>query len=229
MNEEINELISHYEQEKELILSLLKADQLDNDLEAVYLNSKNLFSIERQIRTLKSMIDPHAKEKEMLEDQKKRLEALNIRQGMADFIKEKIQTIDHRINQLNCHSTGYFNDGQEFDDALFDLVEEKINAFIFYLWKDQLYLRFSIKRNQIRIRFTPFSEIPSQIYFQKENLMLLRIIGFRKNKSGSCLQIKLDLNAFKDTIPIKTIVSRVVYEALYNYNIANQNSFLVIQ
>ncbi len=66
MNEEINELLSIYEQEKELIQSLIKEDQIHQDYKAIYLNSKNLNRIKRQIGLIKSLIDPHAQEKEHL-------------------------------------------------------------------------------------------------------------------------------------------------------------------
>jgi hypothetical protein len=220
MNEEINELLSIYKQEKELIESLMESDKLDNDHKAIYLNSKILFKIQHQIRLIELLHDPYVQEKEQL---KRRFDyyAEKSRSGEAkDYYAHFLTQIDQELEQLNNFSPGYFNDGQEFDDAIFDLVENRISAFIFHLRKEEnLYLKFSIKKNKIIIRLTPFSDISANNYFTKSARIVLKQIGFKKNKSRTCFQIKYPLAGFKDAIAIKTIVSRVVYEALYNYQI----------
>lgn len=228
MNEEINELLSIYKQEKELIESLIKEDQIDHDYKAVYLNSKVLNRIEHQIRTIELFIDPHLQEKEQLKRRSDFFAEMS-RNGLAkDYYAFQLEKINQELEQLNNLTPGYFNDGQEFDDAIFDLVENKISAFIFHLRKEEnFYLRFSVKKNKIIIRFTPFADILAEDYFTKSAITVLKQIGFKKNKSRSCFQIKHPLDSFKDAIPVKTIVSRAIYEAFYNYRI-NQSTTLEI-
>jgi hypothetical protein len=226
MNEEINELLSIYKQEKELIESLIKEDQIDHDYKAVYLNSKVLNRIENQIRIIKLFVDPHLEGKEQLKRRSDFLTEMSKIRQAEDYYALQHEKINQKLEQLNSYKPGYFNDGQEFDDAIFDLVENKISAFIFNLRKEEnLYLRFSIKKNKIIIRLTPFADILSRDYFTKTAKIVLKQIGFKKNKSRTCFQIKHQLDGFKDAIPIKTIVSRVIYEALYNYQV-NQSTTL---
>jgi hypothetical protein len=229
MNEEINALLSIYKQEKELIESLIESDKLDNDHKAIYLNSKILFKIQRQISLIELLHDPHVREKEQL---KRRSDyyAEKSRSGeIKDYYVHLLAQIDQELEQLNSFSPGYFNDGQEFDDAIFDLAENKIIAFIFHLRKEEnLYLKFSIKKNKIIIRLTPFSDILVNDYFIKSARIVLKQIGFKKNKSRTCFQFKYPLTGFKDAIAIKTIVSRVVYEALYNYQVNKSTTLEII-
>ncbi|MGN7987790.1 hypothetical protein ACTJKC_10645 [Pedobacter sp. 22226] len=228
MNEEINELLHIYKQEKELIESLIKEDQIDHDYKAVYLNSKILNRIKQQIRIIELFVDPHLQEKEQLKRRSDFFAEMS-KHGLAkDYYVLQIEQINQKLEQLNSFTPGYFNDGQEFDDTIFDLVDNKFSAFIFHLRKEEnLYLRFSIKKNKIIIRFTPFADILGRDYFTKTAKIVLKQIGFKKNKSRTCFQIKYPLDGFKDAIPIKTTVSRVIYEAFYNYQI-NQLTTLEI-
>ncbi|GGH09564.1 hypothetical protein [Pedobacter zeae] len=228
MNEEINELLSIYKQEKELIESLIKEDEIDHDYRAVYLKSKILNRIKHQIRTIELFIDPHLQEKEQLKRRSDFFAEMD-RNGLAkDYYAFQLEKINHELEQLNNFTPGYFNDGQEFDDAVFNLVENKISAFIFNLRKEEnLYLKFSVKKNKIIIRLTPFADILASNYFIKSTINVLKQIGFKKNKSRTCFQMKYPLESFKDAIPVKTIASRVIYEAFYNYRI-NQSTTLEI-
>lgn len=229
MNEEINELLSIYKQEKDLIASLIKEDQIDHDYKAVYLHSTILNRIHHQIRLIELITDPHLQEKEQL---KRSLDfyAEMSKHGLAkDYCTLQLEQINQKLEHLNDIKTGYFNDGQEFDDAVFDLVENKISAFIFNLRKEEnLYIKFSVKKNKIIIRLTPFADILVNNYFKKSTVTVLKQIGFKKNKLRTCFQIKYPLNSFKDSIPIKTIVSRVIYEALYNYQINKSTTLEII-
>lgn len=229
MNEEINELLSIYKQEKELIESLIESDRLDNDNRAIYLNSKILLNIQHQIRLIELLHDPHIREKEQL---KRTIDFYVNRSGLEkaeDYRTHMLAQIDQKLDQLNSYKAAYFNDGQEFDDAIFNLVENKISAFIFHLRKEEnLYLKFSIKKDKIIIRLTPFFDISVKQYFTKSAIITLKQIGFKKNKSLTCYQIKYPLEGFKDAIAIKTIVSRVVYEALYNYQLNKLTTLEII-
>ncbi|WP_426327318.1 hypothetical protein [Pedobacter sp. R-06] len=229
MNEEINELLSIYKQEKELIESLIESDKLDNDYKAIYLNSKILAKIQHQIRLIELLIDPGLQEKEQLKRRSDYYAERSKLGGSYDYYTLLQAQLDQELKQLNSYKPSYFNDGQEFDDAIFDLVENKISAFIFHLRKEEnLYLKFSIKKNKIIIRLTPFSDILVKNYFHKSAIIVLKQIGFKKNKSLTCYQIKCPLEGFKDAVAIKTIVSRVVYEALYNYQLNKLTTLEII-
>ncbi|SDD32344.1 hypothetical protein [Pedobacter soli] len=220
MNEDINELLSYYKNQKAFFESLIEQDTNDGDYNSVVLNTKVLGNIKHKINIIESLLDPFAKEKDRL----KNIINFYVEKSYLEESDEKrnhiLVQIDHKLDQLNSYRTGYFNDGQEFDDVIFDLVENKISAFIFNLRKEKnLHLRFSIKKNKIIIRLTPFAAILDRDCFTKNVITVLKQIGFKKNKLRTCFQIKYPLDDFKDAIPIKAIVSQVIYEAFYNYQI----------
>ena len=230
MNEEINELISHYEQEKIQLEQLIKQAVEESDYKSAQVNQKALIYINNQLRIFKALNDPYFLEKDEIERHIHYYENILSRNlGTSEYIQEKLQKIRLNLGDLNSRKIAVFYDGQEFDDALFAMVENKISAFIFNLRKEEnLYLKFSIKKNKIIIRLTPIADILAEDYFTKSAITILKQIGFKKNKSRTCFQIKYPLKGFKNAIQIKTVVSRVVYEAFFNYQISKSTTIEII-
>lgn len=216
MNEEINELLSIYEQEKKLIESIIEEDRIDNDYKAIRINSKNLNRIQRRIALIKSLIDPYAQEKEQLKRtidflfKKSELEESN------EYRTHMLAQIDQKLDQLNSYKPGYFNDGQEFDDAIFDLVEQKIEGFIFNLKKEnKLALLFKRMDEEILLSVTNIKKLKKQNILDKNSRTVLKLIGFKEEKHLDSLVFTYGLEHFKNAIFIKTIVSRVIFDAFY--------------
>ncbi|TCD19840.1 hypothetical protein EZ456_20245 [Pedobacter psychrodurus] len=216
MNEEINELLSIYEQEKKLIESIIEEDRIDNDYKAIRLNSKNLNRIQRQIALIKSLIDPYTQEKERLKRtidffvEKSELEESN------EYRAHMLAQVDRKLDQLNSYKPGYFNDGQEFDDAIFDLVEQKIEGFIFNMKKEnKLALLFKRTDKEILLSVTNIKKLKKQHILDKNTRIVLKSIGFKEEKDVDSLIFTYGLDHFKDAIFIKTIVSRVIFDAFY--------------
>ncbi|RLJ77488.1 hypothetical protein [Pedobacter alluvionis] len=216
MNEEINELLSIYEQEKKLIESIIEEDRIDNDYIAIHINSKNLNRIQRQIALIKSLIDPYAQEKEQLKRtidffvKKSELEESN------EYRTHMLAQIDQKLDQLNSYKPGYFNDGQEFDDVIFDLAEQKIEGFIFNLKKEnKLALLFKRMDKEILLSVTNIKKLKKQHILDKNSRAVLKSIGFKEEKHLDSLVFTYGLDNFKDAIFIKTIVSRVIFDAFY--------------
>lgn len=216
MNEEINELLSIYEQEKKLIESIIEEDRIDSDYKAIRLNSKNLNRIQRQIALIKSLIDPYAEEKEQLKRsigffvEKSRLEE------SIDYRNHMLEQIDQKLDQLNSYKPGYFNDGQEFDDVIFDLVEKRIAGFIFNLKKEEkLSLLFERNEKEILLSITNIKRLKKKYLLNKTTRKSLKYIGFKEEKHIDSFVFNYSLDHFKDAIFIKTIVSRVIFDAFH--------------
>ena len=216
MNEEINELLSIYEQEKELIESIIEEDRIDSDYKAIYINSKNLNRIQRQIALIKSLIDPYAQEKERLKRKIDFFVKKSELEESDEYRTQMLAQIDRKLDQLNSYKPGYFNDGQEFDDAIFDLVEQKIKGFIFNLKKEnKLAILFKRTDKEILLAVTNIKKLKKQHILDKNAKAVLKSIGFREEKQVDSLVFTYGLDNFKDAIFIKTIVSRVIFDAFY--------------
>ena len=130
---------------------------------------------------------------------------------------------------LNDRKMDPFYDGQEFDDAVFDLVDGKIQSFIFYLKKNaNLYLKFICKKNNLVILITPDEEMGMEIHLPNKKKRLLKSIGFKRNKTKEYFHLKLPLKSFKDSQYSKTIASRIIYE-VFSRNELDTETMLVIQ
>jgi hypothetical protein len=216
MNEEINELLSIYEQEKKLIESIIEEDRIDSDYKAIYINSKNLNRIQRQIALIKSLIDPYTQEKERLKRTIDFLVEKSELEESDEYRTQMLAQIDRKLDQLNSYKPGYFNDGQEFDDAIFDLVEEKIEEFIFNLKKEnKLAILFKRTDKEILLSLTNIKRLKKQRILDKNARTILKSIGFKEEKHVDSLVFTYGLDNFKDAIFIKTIVSRVIFDAFY--------------
>ncbi|CAH0163462.1 hypothetical protein SRABI27_01414 [Pedobacter sp. Bi27] len=216
MNEEINELLSIYEQEKELIESIIEEDRIDSDYKAIYINSKNLNRIQRQIALIKSLIDPYAQEKERLKRKIDFFVKKSELEESDEYRTQMLAQIDRKLDQLNSYKPGYFNDGQEFDDAIFDLVEQKIKGFIFNLKKEnKLAILFKRTDKEILLAVTNIKKLKKQHILDKNAKAVLKSIGFKEEKHVDSLVFTYGLDNFKDAIFIKTIVSRVIFDAFY--------------
>lgn len=216
MNEEINALLSIYEQEKKLIESIIEEDRIDGDYKAIRLNSKNLNRIQHQIALIKSLIDPYTQEKERL---KRTIDFLVEKSEFEESNEHRthmLAQIDRKLDQLNSYKAGYFNDGQEFDDAIFDLVEQKIEGFIFNLKKEnKLAILFKRTDKEILLSVTNIKKLKKQRILDKHTIAVLKSIGFKEEKHADSLIFTYGLDNFKDAIFIKTIVSRVIFDAFY--------------
>ncbi|MBB6237719.1 hypothetical protein HDC90_002341 [Pedobacter sp. AK013] len=225
MNEEINELLSIYKQEKELIESLIESDKIDNDYKAIYLNSKILVNIQRQIRLIESLLDPHAQEKEQL---KRTIDFYVNRGGFQkdnDYQKHILEQIDQKLDQLNSYKPAYFDDGQEFDDAIFDLAEQRIKGFIFNLKKEEkLFLLFERNEKEILLSITNVKRLKKKYILDKTTRNALKFIGFKEEKHIDSFVFNYNLDHFKDAIFIKTIVSRVIFDAFHFQNLDNKTT-----
>lgn len=216
MNEEINELLSIYEQEKELIESIIEEDRIDSDYKAIRLNAKNLNRIKRQIAVIKSLIDPHTQEKERLKRAIDFLVEKSELEESEEYRPHMLAQIDRKLDQLNSYKPGYFNDGQEFDDVIFDLVKQKIDGFIFNLKKEnKLVLLFKRTDKEILLSVTNIKKLKKQHILDKNARVVLKSIGFKEEKHLDSLVFTYDFGNFKDAIFIKTIVSRVIFDAFY--------------
>ena len=220
MNEELKELLTYYDEEKALLDSLIKEDLIDYDYKSAGLHSNALFKIENQIRLLKSLIDPLADEKKSLSRQIEFFSTQADLSGSNEYRIFMLAQIDKKLDNLNKQKPEYFNDGQEFDDVIFDLLEKRIKGFTFHLKKSaNLYLDFSIKNSYLRIKLTPFSKLRDYLSIDKSEVINLKQIGFRKNKSKKYLRYKYPSVQFRDSIFIKTIVSRVIYEVFFYHDL----------
>lgn len=221
MNEELNELIIYYEEEKSSLEELLAECLQFSDYKYASQFQRGLGIVNNKLNILKYFEDLNYLKKKKFSDQIEHYHKIKlINPLISAYIDERIKRDEKNLDALNTIKIQEFYDGQEFDDAIFDLVEKRIKGFNFRLKKSaNLYLNFSIKNNYLRVKLTPFLELHDYFRIGKSEVINLKQIGFRKNKSKKYLRYKYPLMQFKDSIFIKTIISRVIYEVFFYHDL----------
>lgn len=221
MNEEINEVISYFEEEKIRLKELMDECLSDSDFEGAHQFQRGIIIVNHQLDILKKLSDANYSKKKELENSIDFYNKILTREPkISEYYTNKINQVSETLKSLNNISNEAFYDGQEFDDAIFDLIEQRIKGFIFRLKKSaNLYLDFSIKNNYLRIKLTPFLALKDSSHISKHEKKKLNVIGFSKNRSKKYLRFKYSLNQFKDAIEIKTIESRVIYEVFFYHEL----------
>jgi len=229
MDEELNEIIIYYEEEKTRIEELLAECLQFSDYKYANLFQNGLGILNNQLTILKSLKDSnYLKKKELKEQIENYHKLLLINPQISDYLNERIKRDEINLDDLSTYESRPFYDGQEFDDATFDLVEGKIQSFIFHLKKAiNLYLKFECERNNFVISITPDEQMGREIHFPKAKKRLLKSIGFKRNKTKEYFQLKLPLLSFKDSQQIKIIVSKIIYEVFFINELDTETTIVI--
>lgn len=222
---ELIELIEHLESEQK-ILEDQKSDCLRQmDYEGAHHFSVALGELNRQLRILYNLNDPYYDEKKTLERHKLlfdiKIPGIDSEQSKRAFAERRKQ-IDEQIAELNKKVPEQKPDGQEFDDAIYDVIEKKINGFKLHLKKENnFYLEFSLKDvNTLSITTSPL-DLSEDNYEMLELVQKLPTLEFIYKEETNTMECLYDLTNFKNSFQIKVLVSRIIFDFLYYKNIDN--------
>ena len=220
LKSDLEEIIEFYETEKGNLQHLIDECIQEMDFKFARYYSKGLRQVNKKLRTLKNFIDPFYDSKINLQSTKSLYEKRIINEvfeSMKNYYQREISEIDKRLDQLNQQKSKEILDGQEFDDAIFDLVEGRIRGFKFHLKKEEnFYLEFRrIEKIFLSISFTPAGNVKDDYLFWKWYLRPLKRLGFTFNEENDCLEYIYDLKSFKNSIFLKTFVSRIIFDVYY--------------
>jgi len=220
LKSDLDELIEFYETEKNNLEHLIDQCIQEMDYKFARYYSKALGQVNEKLRTLKNLDDPFYDSKIKLESLKSFYEKKLINEvyeSSENYFKKEISEIENRLHELNQQKSKAILDGQEFDDAIFDLAEGRIFGFKFYLKKElNFYLEFRlIEKISLSISFTPVGTVKDDYVFWKQYLRALKGLGFTFNEENDCLEYIYDLKSFKNSIFLKTFVSRILFDVYY--------------
>lgn len=216
---ELDELIEQYEIEKNNLDLLIQACLLDVDYLGAHYHLLAMQEVNFRLQTLQNLKDPFFDRKQDLETMKsfyqRSIPDPNAR--MNDFYQDQINSLEKEILNLNNKKITVRLDSQEFDDAIYNIIEGKINGFRFHLIKEQnLYLDFHLKdKKTLNISFTPVDNLIGKYVLSDSTLHTLKIIGFDLDTESNRLEYVYDINTFRNSIFLKTLISRIVFDAWY--------------
>lgn len=233
MNEGLNEILNFYENEKLALQDIIKSYIEDFEYKVAYFHSKGLKKVNQKIQLLKNLENSNSDQIDSLRRSKNIYD--NIHPGLKDneeylnYINEQKNKIDDKIENFIKQSKQEKIDGQEFDDVLFSLVENRIEHFKFQLSKESnIYLDFKKVENNLFISIPNYKNLRNNYIQYKSSIRALKAIGFKKHKIEKSLLLIYPLFNFKDTIEIKELTSRIIYDGIGYFNINNQSTIEIV-
>jgi len=219
MKSELSELIEYLESERDN-LEIQKKECLQQwDYKGAHYFFIALQEVNHQLNTLYNLNDPDYDLKRRLESQKSFYDP-DIREtyndNMKDYFANKRKELDEQIQNLNNRIKKQSLDGQEFDDAIYELIEKKISGFKFHLKKqDNLFLEFRLQHEKAMIISTTLDEQSEEGYLMSDIKQKLPALGFTFNEKNNSMECFYNLTFFKNSFEIKILVSRVIFDILY--------------
>lgn len=234
MNEELKELLKFYEDEKESLEDMIKSYVEDFEYKAAYFHSKGLKKVNQKIQLLKNLNNPNSDQIAHLQRTKKMYEVVipslinNVE--YSNYQANQKTKIDSQIENLINQNRSEKLDGQEFDDVIFSLIENRIKSFKFYLNKaSDVYLDFKKDDKYLIISIPNYQHLRDQNILRKSSIKALKSIGFKKDKIKKSLFLIYPLINFKNAIEIKMLTSRIVYDGIGYFNINNLSIIKIIE
>src|SRR5678816_4545734 len=98
---------------------------------------------------------------------------------MKVYFENKRKELNEQMQNLNNRIKKQSLDGQEFDDAIYELIEKKIESFRFHLKKqDNLFLEFRLQHEKVMIIFIRLDDQLEKNYLISDIKKKLLALGF---------------------------------------------------
>ena len=236
MNEDLNEILKFYEEEKENLEYLIKVNVEDGEYKEAHRNQKALFLVKNSLSLLRKLGNLNYEEIEHLEyllhnySSSKYIKLVEDNPKMKANQETQKKYLEQKIKFLKEKPIPYQVDEQDFDDVIFKLVEGKIKGFQFFInLEDHLYLDFKKHYDQILISIPKFKKLKKNDILFKKNIAEIKKIGFQLSADKKALHYFYNLANFKNTIEIKTITSRVIYDGFGFRNLKNSSLIVIVE
>jgi hypothetical protein len=219
MKPELDLLIELLEIEKQSLESLIKENLAEHEYLNVHHYGEALMRVNGQLYLFNCFKDPFYEREQRLERMLNH-DKIDDSPFLKSFWKKTIADEKEEIKKLRNQTGNYFNDAQEIDDALFDLLGGKFSRFrlCFSHRGESFYLEFRMEDERFLNISTELSNLvnvndPDDP--ESNQLHLFRNLGFKLSEENDLLIYRYDMCGTKDVIAIKTMLSRIVYDIGY--------------
>jgi hypothetical protein len=190
-----------------------------------YLNARHNYlarnKLSRELDTLYKLRDPLHFEKEqalrILDMYKSSPFLMDTDDGgfYQQYLQKSIKEQRALLHKLNQQKYEYY-DGQEIDNALFDLYDGKTSGFKLYLNQQQK-IYFEFRRNTRRnlLISIDMETVIEKISAFNDPLLFFKVEGFKVDEVSNKLYY-LYVEPFKDAIAIKALLARLIYKLFNN-------------
>lgn len=213
-------IIEYYETEKTSIEISLADCVAEGDYEMAKYLSSELGRLDFKLGALYRQQGNDNMLRYPLEFKKRRLRSM-LREFQDNpsrqFYIDQIAGIDQKLSAISLHIKPAAMSGQEFDDAVFDVVEGRKKGFRLHLKKEaNLWIDFRSAGNTILlVTITPLRQIKEEDiqYLLPENAF--STLGFQHSSAADSWSYSYATAGFKSADAIKTLVARIIFDIFY--------------
>lgn len=214
-NSDLETLLTFYQLEKLNLERLIAECVIEEEFQIATYYSNALQQVKHTIRTFQNLADSEHDRKEWIKEKIAISEKERINSMHTSFYELQTQQINQLKEELIKLEVPQKETkiADDFEHIFYDLADGLIKGFRFYLKKeDDMYLLFTKYADTIFISFGSGDENEPG-YF--DHLIHLKSLGFHFNESKRCFEYEYNLQIFKNTLFIKTLVARIVFEVFY--------------
>jgi hypothetical protein len=233
---DLDELIEYYEAEKNRVETLKKEALDDWDYTAADSFSTALRTVNVQLDILYKLKDPvYEKRKHLLRnkdffenrfldsaEKHDLMKTERYREAMLRMRDEELENIKSKLESIKDIKYSPTLDREEFDDAIYDLVDGKITAFKLHLKRTRsLYLNFERSVSGLMLISFPPDDPDEEYGSHCFDFIKIMHMGFYKNLEKRQYEFKYDLSSFRNSIFIKTIIARIIFDVFGGWELDN--------
>jgi hypothetical protein len=216
-NSYLDELIRVLENEKKVLRKSIKDCLAARDFKMASKYAKGLSQLTPRLEILYGFRDPNRRKMKVLSFRKKRLAAelksYSNHARLLNFIQRELKEIDSQINKLTSAPVEPFEDTQHIDQALCDLNENLIKSFRLIFRDGNMQVSFQHNEaERLAIAVSPLEQLSESYLISKQSKKAMKHLGFVPDAAAGQYVYHVDLAAFTDTLLIKTLLARLVYD-----------------
>lgn len=222
MSSDLDLLVDFYQWEKQRLLLEIDENKRDHDYIAVHYNYKELERIQRELDCLLTLKNPDYPKIKKLE---KEIDFYSERDWphpkMAEYYAPKVKAFRKELEKLKSKQEFICSDEtQILDDALFSLVNDEIQGFSIFD-EIEMYFKMDISKNQVgEIRLDlNVGERASAEHLKKYRLSDVPKLIYDESSKSLIANFKVD--RFKNVLPIKQTISKIVIATYQYYSLGN--------
>ncbi|MFN3138277.1 MAG: hypothetical protein ACE37L_11360 [Allomuricauda sp.] len=213
MSSDLDLLVDFYQWEKQRLLLEIDENKRDHDYIAVHYADEQLRHIQLELECLLELQNANYQKIQRL---KRNIESFSERENSLGYFVPQIDRYKKELEDLKKERTIDSEETQILDEAIFSLINKEIEGFTIYfnLKKESYIDAVIIETGQIQLRLMQESPYGNDLNFLKK-YVFMGAPRTMYDESTKSLVTYITINRYKNVLPIKETISRIVIGSKY--------------
>jgi hypothetical protein len=213
MSSDLDLLVDFYQWEKQRLLLEIDENKRDHDYIAVHYADEQLRHIQLELACLLELQNANYQKIQRL---KRNIESFSERENSLGYFVPQIDQYKKELEDLKKERTIDSEETQILDEAIFSLINKEIEGFTIYfdLKKESYIDAVIIESGQIQLRLMQESPYGNDLNSLKK-YVFMGAPRTMYDESTKSLVTYITMNRYKNVLPIKETISRIVIGSKY--------------